>query len=133
SKISNGSTVNRSFIHDPKFFFVWSHAAEDNTGDLSREERKLEGELKTLNKPFVKSFKDEYGINYDCMDIYRQSAFDHPLLKNHTLQVTYHLVPAFDVYLFLFFACHTFTLFTACESATGIHYSCFLRIPLHWN
>ncbi|CAL9773750.1 unnamed protein product, partial [Musa acuminata subsp. burmannicoides] len=41
---------------------------------------------KTLNKPYVKSFKDEYGITYDCVDIYKQPAFDHPLLKNHTLQ-----------------------------------------------
>ncbi|RWW46851.1 hypothetical protein BHE74_00047242 [Ensete ventricosum] len=68
-------------------FFVWSHAAEDKTRDLSVEEdRELERELKTLNKPFVKSFQDKYGITYDCVDIYKQPAFDHPLLKNHTLQ-----------------------------------------------
>ena len=24
----------------------------------------------------------------DCVDIYKQPAFDHPLLKNHTIQVT---------------------------------------------
>ncbi|URE17360.1 hypothetical protein MUK42_11789 [Musa troglodytarum] len=62
-------------------------AAGDNTWDLTEEEdSELERELKTLNKPYVKSFKDEYGITYDCVDIYKQPAFDHPLLKNHTLQ-----------------------------------------------
>ncbi|KAG6499806.1 hypothetical protein ZIOFF_039598 [Zingiber officinale] len=30
---------------------------------------------------------DEYGITFDCVDIYKQPAFDHPLLKNHTLQI----------------------------------------------
>ncbi|CAD5188628.1 unnamed protein product [Musa acuminata subsp. malaccensis] len=93
--------------------FVWSHAAEDNTRDLSLEDdRELERELKTLNKPFVKSFQDKYGITYDCVDIYKQPAFDHPLLKNHTLQVTYHLVLAFYVYLlFILFYWNTFTNF----------------------
>ncbi|RRT33471.1 hypothetical protein B296_00049674 [Ensete ventricosum] len=76
-------------------FLTWSQAAGNNTYDLSAEEdRELERELQTLNKPFVKSFKDKYGITYDCVDIYNQPAFDHPLLKNHTLQVNYHLVPA---------------------------------------
>ncbi|URE15908.1 hypothetical protein MUK42_11957 [Musa troglodytarum] len=68
-------------------------AAGDNTWDLTEEEEsELERKLKTLNKPYVKSFKDEYGTTYDCVDIYKQPAFDHPLLKNHTLQVTYHLL-----------------------------------------
>ncbi|RWV97525.1 hypothetical protein GW17_00039683 [Ensete ventricosum] len=95
-------------------FFVWSHAAEDKTRDLSAEEdRELERELKTLNKPFVKSFQDKYGITYDCVDIYKQPAFDHPLLKNHTLQVSYHLVPTFDMSIFfvLFFCVEHFYYF----------------------
>nr|BAC99644.1 carboxyl-terminal proteinase-like [Oryza sativa Japonica Group] len=47
----------------------------------------LERELMMLNKPYVKSFKDSYGVVFDCVDIYRQPAFDHPLLKNHKLQI----------------------------------------------
>ncbi|RZS21672.1 hypothetical protein BHM03_00054383 [Ensete ventricosum] len=111
-------------------FFVWSHAAEDKTRDLSVEEdRELERELKTLNKPFVKSFQDKYGITYDCVDIYKQPAFDHPLLKNHTLQVSYHLVPTFDVYLLCFVLLRgTLLLFLLHESTSGIHYSCFSRL-----
>ncbi|KAJ0513884.1 putative neprosin activation peptide [Helianthus annuus] len=29
----------------------------------------------------------------DCVDIYKQPAFDHPLLKNHTIQVLFTLYP----------------------------------------
>jgi len=29
----------------------------------------------------------EDGSTIDCIDIYKQPAFDHPLLKNHKLQV----------------------------------------------
>lgn len=32
-------------------------------------------------------WQDSYGVVFDCVDIYRQPAFDHPLLKNHKLQV----------------------------------------------
>ncbi|KAF8701942.1 hypothetical protein HU200_033274 [Digitaria exilis] len=48
----------------------------------------LERKLNVLNKPHVKSFKDKYGVVFDCVDIYKQPAFDHPLLKNHKLQET---------------------------------------------
>ncbi|XP_042401030.1 uncharacterized protein LOC121991069 [Zingiber officinale] len=63
------------------------HSAAADTWHLSEvEEKELEIQLKSLNKPYVKSFKDKYGITFDCVDIYKQPAFDHPLLKNHTLQ-----------------------------------------------
>uniref|UniRef100_A0ACD5Z7P6 Uncharacterized protein n=1 Tax=Avena sativa TaxID=4498 RepID=A0ACD5Z7P6_AVESA len=48
----------------------------------------IERELKMLNKPYVISFKDNYGVVFDCVDIYKQPAFDHPLLKDHKLQIT---------------------------------------------
>ncbi|XP_042404719.1 uncharacterized protein LOC121994900 [Zingiber officinale] len=64
-----------------------SVAADHTARYLSEaEEKELQTQLKSLNKPYVKSFKDEYGITFDCVDIYKQPAFDHPLLKNHTLQ-----------------------------------------------
>ncbi|RWR73616.1 hypothetical protein CKAN_00191200 [Cinnamomum micranthum f. kanehirae] len=44
-------------------------------------------QLKHLNKPAVKSIKSEDGDIIDCVDIFKQPAFDHPLLKNHTIQV----------------------------------------------
>lgn len=33
--------------------------------------------------------QSEDGDIIDCVDIYKQPAFDHPALKNHTLQVLF--------------------------------------------
>ncbi|XP_045802203.1 uncharacterized protein LOC123895757 [Trifolium pratense] len=49
-------------------------------------EREIEAKLKLSNKPAVKSIKSEDGDIIDCIDIYKQPAFDHPALKNHTIQ-----------------------------------------------
>ncbi|WJX41530.1 hypothetical protein P8452_28871 [Trifolium repens] len=49
-------------------------------------EREIEAKLKLLNKPAVKSIKSEDGDIFDCVDIYKQPAFDHPALKNHKIQ-----------------------------------------------
>ncbi|XP_020243203.1 uncharacterized protein LOC109821428 [Asparagus officinalis] len=50
------------------------------------EDLELEKQLKMLNKPPVKSFQSKSGHIYDCIDIYKQPAFDNPLLKDHKLQ-----------------------------------------------
>ncbi|KAG1368778.1 hypothetical protein COCNU_14G012460 [Cocos nucifera] len=42
---------------------------------------------KRLNKPVVKSIKSPDGDIIDCVHISHQPAFDHPLLKNHTIQM----------------------------------------------
>ncbi|KAG9441277.1 hypothetical protein H6P81_017131 [Aristolochia fimbriata] len=64
---------------------IMSNGAKKN---LSREEDlELEKQLKMLNKPAIKTIKTEYGDIFDCVDIYKQPAFDHPLLKNHKLQM----------------------------------------------
>ncbi|KAM3343877.1 hypothetical protein P3S68_025967 [Capsicum galapagoense] len=47
------------------------------------EDLELERQLKPLNKPAIKTIKERYGEIYDCVDFYKQPAFDHPLLKNH--------------------------------------------------
>ncbi|MCL7033319.1 hypothetical protein MKW94_022740 [Papaver nudicaule] len=52
------------------------------------EDLELENQLKILNKPPVKSIRTKFGDIYDCINIYKQPAFDHPLLKNHKIQVT---------------------------------------------
>ncbi|PNY14616.1 hypothetical protein L195_g011300 [Trifolium pratense] len=49
-------------------------------------EREIEAKLKLLNKPAVKSIKSEDGDIFDCVDIYKQPAFDHPALQNHRIQ-----------------------------------------------
>ncbi|KAE9452329.1 hypothetical protein C3L33_15778, partial [Rhododendron williamsianum] len=51
---------------------------------LEREDQELEKQLKLTNKPVVKTIKMQYGDIYDCVDFYKQSAFDHLLLKNHS-------------------------------------------------
>ncbi|XP_010923368.1 protein neprosin-like [Elaeis guineensis] len=43
--------------------------------------------LKRLNKPAVKSIKSPDGDIIDCVHISHQPAFDHPSLKNHTVQM----------------------------------------------
>lgn len=35
----------------------------------------------------VKTIMNAFGDVFDCVDIYKQPAFDHPLLKNHTIQM----------------------------------------------
>ncbi|RVW14858.1 hypothetical protein CK203_072266 [Vitis vinifera] len=57
-------------------------------GDTSTEEdMELERQLKFLNKPARKSFQDLDGSIYDCVDIDKQPALDHPLLKNNKIQM----------------------------------------------
>ncbi|PKI35660.1 hypothetical protein CRG98_043931 [Punica granatum] len=51
------------------------------------EVKVLERQLSSLNKPPIMSFKTDYGMTIDCIDIYKQPAFDNPLLKNHTIQI----------------------------------------------
>ncbi|RVW78112.1 hypothetical protein CK203_049749 [Vitis vinifera] len=59
--------------------------------DLWEEDLILETELKTINKPAVKTIETEYGEMYDCVDVYEQPSLDHPLLKDHVVQVYYFL------------------------------------------
>ncbi|KAI3954649.1 hypothetical protein MKW98_019780 [Papaver atlanticum] len=51
------------------------------------EDIELEKKLKILNKPPVKSIQTKLGDTYDCINIYKQPAFDHPLLRNHKIQM----------------------------------------------
>ncbi|XP_024930926.3 protein neprosin [Ziziphus jujuba] len=40
-----------------------------------------------LRRHILKSIQSEDGDIVDCIDIYKQPAFDHPVLKNHTIQM----------------------------------------------
>ncbi|KAJ7958324.1 Protein of Unknown Function (DUF239) [Quillaja saponaria] len=67
-------------------------------GDIKAEGRSsypidIDTKLKLLNKPAVKSIQSEDGDIIDCVDIYKQPAFDHPALKNHIIQMR----PSYDV------------------------------------
>ncbi|XP_059277723.1 protein neprosin-like [Lycium ferocissimum] len=65
-------------------YFLLSYDGVQGEIKLSKlEDLELEKQLKLLNKPAVKTIKTKYGDTYDCVDFYKQPAFDHPLLKNH--------------------------------------------------
>ncbi|KAG6511188.1 hypothetical protein ZIOFF_029243 [Zingiber officinale] len=51
-----------------------------------QSDQELEAYLKRLNKPAVKTMTDKDGEVIDCVDIYKQPALDHPLLKDHIVQ-----------------------------------------------
>ncbi|EOA28644.1 hypothetical protein CARUB_v10024866mg [Capsella rubella] len=54
--------------------------------------------LKRLNKPALKSIKSGDGDIIDCVPITTQPALDHPLLKNHTIQMRPSFIPKGDHY-----------------------------------
>ncbi|KHN13667.1 hypothetical protein glysoja_039244 [Glycine soja] len=56
------------------------------TQNVLQEDLELERQLELLNKPPIKSIHTNLGYIVDCIDINKQPAFDHPLLKNHKLQ-----------------------------------------------
>ncbi|CAJ2653096.1 unnamed protein product [Trifolium pratense] len=58
----------------------------DSMQNSVKENLDIERELKLINKTPVKSIHTKYGYIVDCIDINKQPAFDHPLLKNHKLQ-----------------------------------------------
>ncbi|GMH22698.1 hypothetical protein Nepgr_024541 [Nepenthes gracilis] len=58
-----------------------------NEAFSQEEHMEMERRLNAINKTPVKSFKTEYGDVLDCIEIHKQPAFDHPLLKNHTIQM----------------------------------------------
>ncbi|XP_057439878.1 uncharacterized protein LOC130731620 [Lotus japonicus] len=53
----------------------------------AEENLELERQLKHINKPPIVTINTTLGYIVDCVDIKKQPAFDHPLLKNHKLQL----------------------------------------------
>ncbi|XP_027923799.1 uncharacterized protein LOC114181524 isoform X2 [Vigna unguiculata] len=54
--------------------------------DGIQEDLELERQFDLINKPSMKSIHTKVGDIIDCIDIYKQPSFDHPLLKGHKLQ-----------------------------------------------
>ncbi|KAK7823710.1 protein neprosin [Quercus suber] len=67
------------------FFLIPMSLAGDRNTDTIKQE--IQEQLKRLNKPAVISFQSPDGDIIDCVPINKQPAFDHPLLKNHTIQM----------------------------------------------
>lgn len=75
------------------FLFVRQGSAARTTAGVSVEQRQeVESLLRRLNKPPLATIESPDGDIIDCVDITKQPAFDHPLLKNHTIQMrpSYH-------------------------------------------
>ncbi|CAJ1972790.1 unnamed protein product [Sphenostylis stenocarpa] len=62
------------------------NSAVHATQNTLKEDLELKRPLKLINKPPSKIIHTESGYIVDCIDIKKQPAFEHPLLKNHTLQ-----------------------------------------------
>ncbi|KAL3641035.1 hypothetical protein CASFOL_016003 [Castilleja foliolosa] len=73
---------------DIKFFmFVFLFIAPPYGAALTaRRNLEVNRHLRRLNKPSLKSIKSPDGDIIDCVHISHQPAFDHPILKNHTIQ-----------------------------------------------
>ncbi|KAK9277545.1 hypothetical protein L1049_007090 [Liquidambar formosana] len=71
-------------IDSPCSLLLGNNGVEGSRKLSRKEELDLEKQIKLLNKPAIKTIPTEYGEIYDCVDFYKQPAFDHPLLKNHT-------------------------------------------------
>ncbi|XP_013635179.1 PREDICTED: uncharacterized protein LOC106340890 [Brassica oleracea var. oleracea] len=57
------------------------------------QEIKVQSLLKRLNKIALMSIKSEDGDIIDCVPIHNQPAFDHSLLRNHTIQMRPSFIP----------------------------------------
>ncbi|KAF8085875.1 hypothetical protein N665_0643s0004 [Sinapis alba] len=64
---------------------------------LEKDEKELVRLLNSINKPAINSFQTEHGDILDCIDINKQLAFDHPLLKNHTIQLRPTNIPKWTI------------------------------------
>ncbi|KAH9307378.1 hypothetical protein KI387_035289, partial [Taxus chinensis] len=52
----------------------------------SRKLSRIHKHLRKINKPAIKSIQSPDGDIIDCINIKKQPAFDHPLLKNHKIK-----------------------------------------------
>ncbi|CAN6226781.1 unnamed protein product, partial [Urochloa humidicola] len=56
-------------------------------GESAQRLREVRSFLRRVNKAPVTSIQSPDGDIIDCVPISKQPAFDHPLLKNHTIQI----------------------------------------------
>lgn len=68
--------------------FLIPMASSAGRSSISHRKLDVQQQLMRLNKPALKSIKSPDGDIIDCVHINHQPAFDHPLLKNHTVQTT---------------------------------------------
>ncbi|KAG9441278.1 hypothetical protein H6P81_017132 [Aristolochia fimbriata] len=84
-----GTVLTLAFL---SLIIICSGVEERGTSSVE-EDVELERQLKILNKPAIKTIKTEHGDIFDCVDIHKQPAFDHPLLKNHKIKMRPSFIP----------------------------------------
>ncbi|XP_056698812.1 uncharacterized protein [Spinacia oleracea] len=67
--------------------FVFTYAGNKITGVNTISKKTVEIRASMKHKHAVKSIQSEDGDIMDCVDIYKQPAFDHPALRNHKIQM----------------------------------------------
>ncbi|KAF8379498.1 hypothetical protein HHK36_028934 [Tetracentron sinense] len=71
-----------------------SHGGRGSSTLISQEDdQEFDRQLQQLNKPYSKTIKTEHGDIYDCVDINKQPSLDHPMLRNHTIQMKPSFIP----------------------------------------
>ncbi|KAF8645037.1 hypothetical protein HU200_066242 [Digitaria exilis] len=81
------------------FLFMEGAARAAAAGGLpAQQRRQVRSLLRRLNKPPVETIQSPDGDTIDCVHISKQPAFDHPSLKNHTIQMkpSYHPEGLYD-------------------------------------
>ncbi|KAF8032571.1 hypothetical protein BT93_D1472 [Corymbia citriodora subsp. variegata] len=69
-------------------FLCRVHGFWGEATSISEEELvEIEARLKILSKPAIKTFVTKEGDTIDCVPIHKQPAFDHPLLKDHKIEL----------------------------------------------
>ncbi|CAA0395295.1 unnamed protein product [Arabidopsis thaliana] len=78
---------------------IFGHLIVSHKNDLleaksfsKSEDLEIEKRLQTINKPAVKIIKTIDGEIYGCVDFFKQPAFDHPSMKNHTYHYKMRLI-----------------------------------------
>ncbi|KAK9142401.1 hypothetical protein Syun_011801 [Stephania yunnanensis] len=66
---------------------LWLLVAHGRGSTIEDEDLELERQLKIINKPANVTIKTSTGDVYACVDIHQQPALDHPMLKNHKVQL----------------------------------------------
>ncbi|KAF7830489.1 putative neprosin [Senna tora] len=73
-------------------------------GSSSRQKvLEVKRKLKHLRKHSLKTIQSEDGDIIDCIDIYKQPAFDHPALKHHKIQIVMSFnfqLKKYDLYIY---------------------------------
>ena len=73
--------LNKPYVKSFKVTMPWEQTLRCQVLKMIRESK---SDVLIL---YLMKWQDNYGVVFDCVDIYKQPAFDHPLLKNHILQV----------------------------------------------